>query len=90
MFGPLGFLGQVTVRTKLSKQTLLEDGYGWNEILPHDISKLWREIRDDCEEQQLSCHYSAKKKDGASKDISLNKFDYANPKAHDATAYQSN
>jgi Pao retrotransposon peptidase/Family of unknown function (DUF5641)/Integrase zinc binding domain len=85
IFDPLGWLAPATVTTKLLIQTLWENGYQWDEVLPPEITKKWLTLEKEfplLEEIKIPrCIHSD------NKNMELHGFCDASEKAYAAVVY---
>ena len=43
LWDPLGFLLPVTMKYRMDLQSIWESGYSWDDVLPEELSNVWRQ-----------------------------------------------
>lgn len=88
IFDPIGFLAPFTIRAKIGIQRCWQEGIGWDEAMPADLEKAWRDWFQEVEElRQISVQRCLRQDRHDTHDVSLHTFTDASEKAFGAVTY---
>ena len=88
IFDPIGFLAPFTIRAKIGIQRCWQEGIGWDESMPAELEKSWRDWFQEVEELRLISIPRCLRPDRSDiREVALHTFTDASEKAFGAVTY---